>query len=283
MIPKKTAVGIVARNLPLWKNKVEKLSMYQRFMVSVFAVFLLFAASTFVVAQVSPIRLQTVRGLVGEKNDIAILVKADSISFSGDVILEGKLTLSNPTVFYPEVFVAAQGTQLLDSTRTRENDSSYRFSITLRCTQSMRCDTLVRLRGEILAASDSVTDVRLVNMTLTDSRGRRMIPSTFATLTIGSIGTPLPIIRRPSLKQSYPNPAVRGNVMTWEYRIDEPSDITFRLYTALGQEVMRLERQKQSRGEHKETWTPLSPLPAGVYYVRFSSNSGDILQRCIIE
>jgi len=257
--------------------------MYQHFKVTVFAVFLLFAASTFAVAQVSPIRLQTVRGLVGEKNDIAIIAKADSISFSGDIRFEGRLLLTNPTVFYPEVWIAAQGTQLLTAVRTRENDSTYTFSISLRCTQSMRCDTLVRLRGEILAASDSVTDVRLLNMTLTDSRGSRMIPSTFATLTIGSIGTPLPIIRRPSLKQSYPNPVVRGNAMTWEYRIDEPSDITFRLYTALGQEVMKFERQKQSRGVHKETWTPLAPLPAGVYYVRFSSSSGDILQRCIIE
>jgi hypothetical protein len=257
--------------------------MYKRFKVSVFVVFLLFAASTVVFAQSSPIRLQTVRGLVGEKNDIAILAKADSISFSGDIILKGQLLLSNPTVFYPEKWLAAQGTQLFDSTRTRVDDSKYEFSISIRCTQGISCDTLVRLRGEILAASDSVTDVRLVNMTLTDSRGRRTIPSTFATLTIGSIGTPLPIIRRPSLKQSYPNPAVRGNDMTWEYRIDEPSDITFRLYTALGQEVIRLERQNQQRGVHKETWTPLSPLSAGVYYVRFSSSSGDILQRCIIE
>lgn len=257
--------------------------MCQRFKISVFAVLLLVAASTVLFAQASPIRLHTVRGLVGEKNEIAILAKADSISFSGDVELKGTLILSNPTIFYPEVFVAAHGTQSVAQNLMRQNDSEYQFSITLRCTQSMRCDTLVRLRGEILAASDSVTDVRLVNMTLTDSRGRRMIPSTFATLTIGSIGTPLPIIRRPSLKQSYPNPAVRGNDMTWEYRIDEPSDIIFRLYTALGQEVIRLERQKQSRGVHKETWTPQSPLPAGVYYVRFSSSSGDILQRCIIE
>ena len=258
--------------------------MYQRFMVSVFVVFLLSAASTVLFAQVSPIRLQTVRGLVGEKNDIAILAKADSISFSGDIRLEGRLLLSNPTVFYPEAWIAALGTQLLiRPLLNRENDSTYTFSITLRCTQSMRCDTLVRLRGEILAASDYVTDIRLFDVRLTDSRGSRMIPSTFATLTIGSIGTPLPIIRRPSLEQSAPHPILRGNSLKWAYRIDEPSDITFTIYTAIGQEIQRIERKNQPRGAHEETWMPEQPLSAGLYYVRFSSSTGDIFQRCIVH
>lgn len=260
--------------------------MRHRFIVFVVAVLLI--ASSSLVAQVSPVFLQTARGLVGERTDVSLLAKAnlasaDSISFSGNVRLTGKLFLTNPTVFYPEKWFAAQGIQLTKDSLARDNDSVYAFDISLRCTQSVRCDTLVRLRGEILAASDSVTDIRLYDLTLTDSRGSRTIPSTYATLTIGSIGAPLPIIRRPSLEQSAPNPAERGGSIKWAYRIDEPSDITFHIYTVLGQEVVRLERKNQPRGPHEEIWTPLQPLSAGVYYVRFSSSSGEIWQRCIIQ
>lgn len=234
-------------------------------------------------SQVSPILLRTTGGTVGAKTELMLLARSGAVDFSSEVRLQGRLTLSNPTVFYPQQWIVEKSTVPVDSTLTRLNDSTYTFLLRLRCASPQGCDTLIRLRGEVLAASDSVCEVRLTDLRLTDAAGSRIIPPTSAVLTVQSFGTPLPIIRVPRLEQNAPNPVARGNSTTWAYRIDEPSDITFSIYTSLGQEVVRIERKNQARGAHLETWTPETPLSGGIYFVRFSSNTGEIWQRCVIQ
>lgn len=237
---------------------------------------------------VSPIILQATSGIIGAMTDVWILAQQpsggnqQSISFSTDVILEGRVFLSNPTVFFPREWLGGNRTTLLERSLTRLNDSMYTFVVRFRCTSPQACDSLLRLRGEILAPSDSICTIRLYNMRLTDSRGSRAIASTSAVLRVESIGTPLPIIRVPSLTQNAPNPVMRGGSTSWGYRIDEASDVTFSIFTATGQEIARLERKNQPRGVHTETWTPIGLQSGGVYYVRFSCSTGEIWQRCVV-
>lgn len=237
---------------------------------------------------VSPIIFQATSGIVGAMTDVWILAQQPSgsnqqpISFSTDVALEGRVLLSNPTVFFPREWLGGNRTTLLERSLTRLNDSVYTFAVRFRCASSQACDSLLRLRGEILAPSDSVCTIRLYNMRLTDSRGSRGIASTSAVLRVESIGTPLPIIRVPSLTQNAPNPVMRGESTSWGYRIDEASDVTFSIFTTTGQEIARLERKNQPRGAHTETWAPIGLQSGGVYYVRFSCSTGEIWQRCVV-
>ena len=231
----------------------------------------------------SPIILQTTDGTVGARSELVLLARQNAIGWGGEVRVEARLHLSNPTVWYPEEWISGKNVQLVGRALSRLNDSTWDVALTLRCSALAACDTLARLRGEVLAPSDSTTTLRFDNLRLTDGRGSRIVPSTSSVLRVQSIGAPLPFIRTPRLEQNAPNPIPRGNATTWAYRIDEPSDVTFHIYTILGQEVVRLERKNQSRGAHIETWIPETPLAAGVYYVRFRSSTGEIWQRCIIE
>lgn len=235
----------------------------------------------------SPIFLQTTRGTVGAMHDVWLMAQQGApnlqpISASGEVTLEGRIFLSNPTVFFPREWLSGARTMLAERVLTRLSDSTYSFVARFHCTSAQHCDTLFRLRGEILAPSDSVSTIRLYNVRLTDSHGSRIIPATSSVLTVESIGAPFPIIRVPSLSQNAPNPVMRGGSTSWGYRIDEASDVTFSIFTATGQEVERIERKNQPRGVHVETWTPIGYNSGGVYYVRFTCSTGEIWQRCVV-
>jgi hypothetical protein len=231
----------------------------------------------------SPLLLRAPRGVVGERASISLHARAGAIDFSGDVFVQGRIFLSNPTVFYPENWIQPANVRILTRSLTRLNDSVWTFGLSLSCLNAAAaCDTLAFLRGELLAPSDSVTDVRLFDMVLTDAQGARRIAPTSATLTVESIGAPLPIVRIPRLEQNAPNPVPRGSAAVWAYRIDEESDVSFVIYCPLGREIDRIERPKQPRGAHVESWTPTTLVSGGVYFVRFRSGGGEIVQKFIV-
>ena len=232
----------------------------------------------------SPVFLRAPRGVVGERVSLALHARAGAIDFSGEVLLQGRVFLSNPTVFYPENWLQPANVRIQTRSLGRLNDSVWTFSLSLRCQSVgvMICDTLAFLRGELLAPSDSVTDVRLFDMVLTDARGTQRIAPTSATLTVESVGAPLPIVRIPRLEQNAPNPVPRGTAAVWAYRIDEETDVSFVIYCPLGREIDRIERPKQPRGAHVQSWTPTTLVSGGVYFVRFRSGGGEIVQKFIL-
>lgn len=80
------------------------------------------------------------------------------------------------------------------------------------------------------------------------------------------------------LGQNYPNPAAAGTDISIPYTLAVPATVHLAVYNAMGQRVATLadgiERQS---GRHVAKWNTQEasgPLPAGVYFVRFSAEFG---------
>jgi hypothetical protein len=249
-------------------------------LVVYWAIGLLFCAPCF--SQSLPeLRIESMRGTIGTKINIPVrLLKTPATQ--GILTLEGQLLLSNSSLLFPESWQFPQGAQNLASQLTRVNDSLYSFVINTRQTSLAANDTLAYLRAEILAGSDSVLSVHLRNLKLTDPSGSRMIPSTFNVIQVDFTDVSAPFVRFSQLQSNAPNPVQRGTMTRWAYTIDAPSDVVFTIYTLSGEEVERIER-KQGRGSHVEEWIPRPNIAAGAYFVRFSTNSGDVVQRLLIQ
>ncbi len=228
-------------------------------------------------AQPVQLRVDNARGIVGEQIRIPIRLTSSTTTTSGR--LEGILIVSNPTVFYPEGFLAPRGSMIQEGSITRRNDSVFTFSCTVQRLVPMQSrDTLCLLYGTALAGSDSVTTIRLRDMilrTASDSRTLQVSP-TSATVTTRTLGIPLFYIRFAKLEQSYPNPAVRGSVVRWRYRIDKASEVSLKIYTILGQEVMTIEQGTKPLGNHSIEFVPdVIRFGQGLYLARLITNTGE--------
>jgi hypothetical protein len=216
------------------------------------------------------IAIDTARGLVGGHPRLAVHLPADPAG--GTVTLAGTMKLSNPTVFFPERFIAPAGDTIVDTTLTALKDSIYTFSVTVARAASPRAggDTLLYLEGEALAGSDSLCVITFPDASLGGSP---------ATLPAGrvitkSIGPPLPYVRFAILEQNYPNPVPRGASTIWAYRIDRFSDVRFYFYNLLGQELEVIDLGEKEIGPHTFTYTPGITMPSGAYFVRLVTNTG---------
>lgn len=216
--------------------------------------------------------IDTARGLVGGKVDVVLRAPAGDLERRGVVRLDATMQLSNPTVFYPERFIAPAGDSVLGFTLMAVKDSIYNVSITLRRDPANTAagDTVVTLRGEALAGSDSVCIIALRSV-LAD--GAPIAESRGVVIT-RSIGPPLPYVRFAILEQNYPNPVPRGSSTTWAYRIDKRSDVRFHFFNLLGQELFVALLGDQPIGPHVYVYTPPLDMPSGVYLVRLVTNSG---------
>ncbi len=233
-------------------------------------------------AQTTPqLRIESARGALGET--ISVPFRLVGRGLQGETMtLEGRLVLSNSSVVFPVEWQFPQGAQNLASRLMRVNDSTYNFVVNCRRTSTSNHDTLAYLRCEILAGSDTVSQIRASNMRYTDSRGSSAIPDVSGSIFATILDVSVPFVRFAQMQANAPNPVVRGTATRWAYTIDAPSDIIFYIYNIGGEEVERIER-KQGRGSHIETWIPRGNIAAGTYFVRFTSNSGDVVQRLVIE
>jgi hypothetical protein len=202
----------------------------------------------------------------------------------GNITLSGRIVLSNSSLFYPENWIAPQGSSFLAPQLMRVNDSTYTFALSFNRTNNLAArDTLGYVRGEVLAGSDSLFSLRFQELLLVDARGSRMIAGTSGIVRVSFVDVDVPFVRFSQLQSNAPNPVVRGTETRFAYTIDTPSDVTFIFYNLSGQEVDRVERKQQPRGSHVETWIPKVRFSAGAYFVRFATSSGDVLQRLLIE
>ncbi len=222
----------------------------------------------------SQLAIDTARGVVGEPVRVLLRLALDGgDSAGGSVRLDGTMRLSNPTVFYPERFIAPAGDSVTDFRLTPLRDSIYTFSATiLRSAGADRPsgDTLLYLEGEALAGSDSVCAIGLGDLEL---NGGGLAPASGVVIT-RSIGPPLPYVRFAILEQNYPNPVRRGGSTIWPYRIDKVSIIRFHIYSLLGQELAVFDLGEQGIGPHTFTYTPEFTTPNGTYYVRLVTSTG---------
>jgi flagellar hook assembly protein FlgD len=73
-----------------------------------------------------------------------------------------------------------------------------------------------------------------------------------------------------SLEQNYPNPFNPSTVI--KYNIPEESEVTIRIYDALGKEIDSITTGIQQKGSYQKTWNAKG-LASGVYYVKMIATS----------
>ena len=219
--------------------------------------------------------LDSARGLVGKEMRVPLRMIDPDNGHAGPTTLRGSLLLTNPTIFYPERFVALPGDSILASTLTRLTDSTYSFSVTVSTprTAVVTGDTLALLAGETLASSDSIGFLYFYLGDQTEIAGEEV------TLRTTSIGNKLHYIRPPSLTPAFPNPSKRGTVVRFGYLVDRPSDVTFKIYAVTGEEIVtidagRITQSEVSRGQTLDFEITFD-ISSGIYFVRMVTNSGE--------
>ena len=73
-----------------------------------------------------------------------------------------------------------------------------------------------------------------------------------------------------SLEQNYPNPFNPSTVI--KYNLPEDSDVTIRIYDALGKEIDSITTGFQQKGSYQKTWNA-EGFASGVYYVKMNAQS----------
>ncbi|MBC8145722.1 MAG: T9SS type A sorting domain-containing protein [bacterium] len=213
----------------------------------------------------------TARGLVGKEVQLALRVD-EPVDSADSISLRGSFLLSNPTVFFPERFVAGSRTTIRAFELMRVNDSVYQFNVVVALNDRRLSidDTLCLLAGEALAGYDTISAVRFTGLRANDG------PATNATGTIitTSVGTPAPYIRHATLQQGYPNPARRYQTVTWAFRIDKESDVIFAIYNLTGQRISHRELGTLPPGIYTETFNVEFDVPTGTYPVELTTNTG---------
>ena len=211
------------------------------------------------------------RGVVGAQVHVPIVFRGPG----GEATVKGLLKLGNPTVFYPGQFVEMQAGGLLSSRLMRLTDSTWSFELHARYEPG---DTVCALLGEALAGSDSLCTLALQNMEADSGHW----PQTTATVSVTSVGTPLPYVRFARIEQNYPNPAVRGQTTTGVYRIDKASDVRIILYDTGGRTVDILELGFQRPGVYRVPYQPPAVMATGVYWARLVTSSGFSFQPFVV-
>jgi hypothetical protein len=230
-----------------------------------------------------PLRMDTARGNTADTLTLALRSAQPLVE---RVTLTGTLMLSNPTVFYPERLDAPSGITLAQALLQRQNDSMFTFSCVLQPspTRVSSRDTLLLIRGEALAASDSICVVRLVNLR---ANGVPVAPAEGIIINqpFGASRTqPRFFVRFARLSASVPNPIARGQELTWVYQIDRPSDVTIVLYDVTGRELKRLAQGSQPLGVRSVRFAPLvGEFSPGLHWARLITNTGEAVQPFFIS
>ncbi len=73
-----------------------------------------------------------------------------------------------------------------------------------------------------------------------------------------------------SLEQNYPNPFNPSTII--KYNLPEDSEVTIRIYDALGKEIDSITTGFQQKGSYQKTWSA-EGFASGVYYVKMNAQS----------
>ena len=223
------------------------------------------------------IRVDSVRGVVGKEVSLTFLYERNtSIDPGTTLTIAADMKLSNPTVFFPQVFRPGSTLDVINSSLSSSTDSTYSFSVLLqvRGVALEKGDTLFTLAGETLAGSDSVTDLIFTNVKLDE----QSLPNMVGRILSESIGPRLPYVRPATLDPGRPNPTTTGQTVTWGFRIDKRSEVFIKIYDVVGREVNVHDFGVLDQGVYLYTFTPDVTVPSSLYIVRLISNSGEATQ-----
>ncbi len=76
----------------------------------------------------------------------------------------------------------------------------------------------------------------------------------------------------------YPNPVSFGRGLSLSYELARPADVKIAIYNALGQKLAEWKLNQKPAGQYRFHWDGMNKsgirLPGGLYFIRFSANSG---------
>lgn len=188
-----------------------------------------------------------------------------------------QMHISNPTVFYPYALVVRAASALDTIQVTRLTDSTYSLAFTTSNVQSQSLELL--LHGEALAGNDSTCQLTFSNCVVDSTP----TPNVVAHIRSTSIGTSLPYVRFATLEAGYPVPARVGRAVTWAYRIDKESDVTFEIYNPQGRRLFIQTISQQVKGTHLFSFQSDYNYFNGAYYLRMTTNSGTLFQHFVLS
>ena len=222
------------------------------------------------------ISADSVNGIVGKEVSLPFIYSGGvPLESEREFLVRGDFKLSNPTVFFPEVFRSALKTELLESNLESSTDSTWSFSLKLRATERVESqDQLFTLAGEALAGSDSLVRLLFHDFLFDEAP----VPDLTGTIRTETIGSRFPYVRFAKLDPGRPNPTAPGITVTWGFRIDQESDVTFKIYDMIGQEVEVQDLGRLEQGVYVNTFTPDFFFPSGMFIVRLITNTGEALE-----
>lgn len=235
-----------------------------------FFVTLFFANSFLFNNLIAQLKLMPASGTVGKEMQIIMSFEADS-TLSSVSEMQGVIHLTNPTLFYPERFVAASA--IGSSELIRVNDSTYNFKI--KFLQNVTNDTLLGIAGEALAGNDSVGFLIIDSLVINNKKNNSLLQ---AKITTQNIGSPLFYTRYSTLEQNYPNPVNRGKTTTWAYKIDKKMRVIFHIYNLIGEEFLADDLGILDHGVYKYTLNVDRQLPMGAYFIRLEAENNSATQ-----
>jgi hypothetical protein len=211
----------------------------------------------------SQIRIDSAFGKIGQSTEMGITISPELLE--QNINIEGKFTLSNPTVFFPDsVTTLATG---LNCSLTRLNEFDYEFAVSGALSGDLSDSLSIFIVGELLAGYDSICVlnfeyIKVGSTTLSDLSG---------IVVSESIGTPLPYVRRSVLSMNYPNPILAGESTEWTYKIDLPSQVRFIIYDLTGKVYKDIDLGIVPAGSHRFVFQTNPTFAAGAYLIHFIS------------
>lgn len=250
---------------------------YSRPMKDIFRIILLcLGIVSCVETGVAQIGVDSAVGLVGKEVQLPLTFRGVvPLNADQEFTVRGEFKMSNPTVFFPQVFRPLGAVTVLENRLERSTDSTWSFTLTLRTTaEVLPGDSLCVLAGEALAGADSVTSLFFHDMFI----GEEAIPDITGVILTRSIGSRIPYVRFATLDPGRPNPTAPGITVQWGFRIDKSSEVIFKIYDMLGQEIEVQELGELDQGVYVNTFTPDFTFPSGMFFVRLITNSGEAWQ-----
>ncbi len=213
-------------------------------------------------------------GLVGEKICINISFAADiiedTIIASDTIAISGEFHLSNPTVFYPELFTIPDDYTLIETIISRFSDSTYSFILSFRIDRIISDSVSFKFCGEALAGSDSLCQISFSGMNLND----KPIRNFESIVKISTIAGTIPYIQFPRITNIYPNPVRAGESLIIQYYIYKKSNVKFYLLNVAMQEKLIANIKSVEPGIHEVVYTTSRQFAAGAYWIVMKTNFG---------
>ena len=170
------------------------------------------------------------------------------------------------------IFIRFQGNITQDTKITQINDSLYQFELGIgNLAIAFPVDTVTfYLSGELLAGYDTVSYLNFFDVKIDDKAENNFYDTVYSFTKVPE----LRYIRLARLYEGIPNPVWQGSSITWNYNIDKPSDVIFKVYTISGAVVFE-KKIYSLAGFQQFTLMFDNTYSAGFYFISISTNSGD--------